>query len=394
MKQTIHIGLIITIVFYCLPIVAQKNGNAFKSIDLIYISHQCKLNNNLIEDGGFERASNAFELEYSGTKDKPKYIVKDTSNHIWVCSPDTFWNSFTKTNSPLSPMFTTVMKTPIDTLKYGRRVAYNINWIANEKYKDSKNYLFYKYCKLTKSIKKGELVKAGFEYLYARINTDQIIFNSGLLFTNKIPDINNKDFAQSTPQILNKAHITTRGNWYAVKDSFIAESDLNWVTIGVFANHKDWVIDRTNMKIYDTPKYEEEKAKNPYFMGVRVYYDNVFAEVSKTHKDNSTALSVYFDFANPNLSDDQIALLKEKLSLINTSKIKDIEVEAFTDEQGTQELNQALSNKRANYVKSLLMEILGSTIPINAVGKGKYVNDADEKDPSKQRMSTIMIYYK
>jgi len=394
MKQTIHTSLVITLFLYCLPIIAQKNDNAYKSIDLIYISHQCNPKNKLIEGGGFERASNAFELDFSGPKDKPKYIVKDTSNHIWVCYPDTFWNSFTRTNSPLSRMFTTVMNSPIDTFKYGRRVAYNINWVASEKHGDPRNHLYYKYCKLSKPIKKGELVKAGFEYLYARINTDQIIFNSGLLFTKEIPDINNKNFDQSTPQILNKAHITIRGNWYAVVDSFIAETDLNWVTIGVFANHKDWVIDRTNMKIYGTPGYEKKKAKNSYFMGVRVYYDNVFAEVSTTHKDNSTTFFVYFDFANPNLSDDQVAILKEKISTLNTTKINDIEVDAYTDEQGSLQLNQELSTKRAEYVKLVLEEILGSRIPIKANGSGVNLNADAQKDVSKQRVSIIKIFNK
>lgn len=394
MKQTIHLSLLIKVFLYCLPIIAQNNISKWQAIDLIYINHKCNPKNKLIEDGGFERASNAFELDFSGPKDKPKYIIKDTSNHIWICSPDTFWNSFTRTNSNLSRMFSTVMNAPIDTFKYGRRVAYITNRVASEKYGDPRNQLFYKYCKLIKPIKRGEVVKAGFEYLYHRINSDQIIFNSGLLFTKEIPDINNKNFAQSTPQILNKAHITSRGNWYAVVDSFIAETDLNWVTIGVFANHKDWVIDRTNMKIYGTPEYEQKKAKNSYFMGVGVYYDNVFAEVSKYHKDNSTTFSVYFDFANPELSDEQVAILKNKISTINTSKIKDIEVEAFTDEQGSLELNQELSTKRAESVKSVLEHILGSNIPIIANGLGVNLNEDGQKDASKQRVSIIKIFTK
>jgi outer membrane protein OmpA-like peptidoglycan-associated protein len=279
-------------------------------------------------------------------------------------------------------------KLVIDTSRYGLSSAYMFNQIRDEHWDNPYHSVYYKYCKLTKPVKKGQMIKAGFEYVYLPA-TDQIIFNSGLYFTKDKPKVNDIEFILNSPQILNKEQQTTKETWFTVVDSFIAETDINWVTIGIFSNKSDWVIDRSNMKNYGTglDKVKPENAKN---LGFRVHYDNVFADVIPI-RERLEKFMIYFDMSNSILAEAQIASLKKGMSSIDKSKLASIVLTGYTDDQGSEILNKALSMKRANYIRSLLQKEMDVKVDIVATGKG--VSDQSE-DPTQQRNVTVNLVYK
>ncbi|HDR9511008.1 OmpA family protein [Burkholderia cepacia] len=139
---------------------------------------------------------------------------------------------------------------------------------------------------------------------------------------------------------------------------------------------------------------EHEKALN----------DAVGIEVNTTDQGVQVKLpeSALFDFGKSDLRTDAVAVLERSVALLQRSD-KPIEVDGYTDNVGTREYNQALSEARANTVaKALIARGVDSTrvtargfafdhpVADNSTEEGRALNRRTEVMVTGEALETLM----
>ena len=104
--------------------------------------------------------------------------------------------------------------------------------------------------------------------------------------------------------------------------------------------------------------------------------------------------TVYFDFDESNIRDDQRSILINNAQLLSRYKTVKVKVEGHCDERGTNEYNLALGERRADAVKSFLIDygIDGSRISTVTYGEERPVDPGhDETAWAKNRRSEFIV---
>ena len=102
--------------------------------------------------------------------------------------------------------------------------------------------------------------------------------------------------------------------------------------------------------------------------------DKVFAAASAALPRKSMSFTLHFELAGQALTAESSARLDEVLAAAANWEAAEIEVVGHTDRMGTPENNDALSLKRAEHVRQLLVERGANPAAVRAIGMG-------ERDP-------------
>ena len=107
-----------------------------------------------------------------------------------------------------------------------------------------------------------------------------------------------------------------------------------------------------------------------------------------------TSFTLHFVTGTDELTDDSRAMLENVLSALSRYPIADIVVVGHTDSVGTDTVNDALSRKRADAVRTLLIERGLTAESIVAIGRGKrepLVPTADGVAEPRNRRAEIVV---
>ena len=103
---------------------------------------------------------------------------------------------------------------------------------------------------------------------------------------------------------------------------------------------------------------------------------------------------VYFEYDSTTLSMEARTTLQEDYQTLKTSPSLRVEIEGHTDERGTNEYNMALGQKRANAVKSYLVQLGVSASRIETISYGEELpaeTGHDEAAYSKNRRAQFRV---
>jgi outer membrane protein OmpA-like peptidoglycan-associated protein len=103
---------------------------------------------------------------------------------------------------------------------------------------------------------------------------------------------------------------------------------------------------------------------------------------------------VLFAYDKSNLSDEAKTSLDKLVKVLNSYRDTDIELQGHTDSKGSEEYNQALSERRANSVSGFLVGqgINGSRLTIKGFGETipKYTNDTADGRTQNRRVEFLI----
>jgi len=123
----------------------------------------------------------------------------------------------------------------------------------------------------------------------------------------------------------------------------------------------------------------DEEDKCPHEAGSASNFGCPVIDVVVVEKVNKAAQSIYFATGSAKLLAKSYPALKQVVQVLNDNPSYKIDINGYTDNTGGSELNQKLSENRANSVKQY---ILGSGIDesrITAIGRGEDDPIADNK---------------
>lgn len=99
--------------------------------------------------------------------------------------------------------------------------------------------------------------------------------------------------------------------------------------------------------------------------------EKIFGRASAALPRKAAGFTVYFELAGRELTPESTALLDQVLSEAANWEAAEIEVIGHTDRMGTPEDNVALSLRRAQYVRRLLIEKGAKESAVRAIGVGE-----------------------
>jgi OOP family OmpA-OmpF porin len=99
--------------------------------------------------------------------------------------------------------------------------------------------------------------------------------------------------------------------------------------------------------------------------------EKIFGAASAALPRKSVSFTLHFELAGRTLAPESMARLEEVLAEVANWEGAEIEVAGHTDRMGTPENNDALSLKRAEHVRALLVEKGAAADAVHAVGRGE-----------------------
>jgi OmpA-OmpF porin, OOP family len=99
--------------------------------------------------------------------------------------------------------------------------------------------------------------------------------------------------------------------------------------------------------------------------------EKLFGAASAALPRKSLAFTLHFDLANQSVTDESAAKLDQVLAELASWEAAEVEVVGHTDRVGSDERNQALSLRRAEHVRQLLIERGADPAAVRAVGMGE-----------------------
>ncbi|HTB31001.1 MAG TPA: OmpA family protein [Bacteroidia bacterium] len=148
------------------------------------------------------------------------------------------------------------------------------------------------------------------------------------------------------------------------------------VNYGIAVKAEGFLFYSANFDIPDTSKYtvvEKNVALQPLDIGSRIVLRNIF-----------------FDFNKASLRDESTAELDRLINLLTTYSSLKIEISGYTDNKGSAEYNQKLSQSRAESVVSYLVAhgIASSRLTSKGYGKENPIASNDDEDGRQQNRRT------
>ncbi|KAA3640304.1 MAG: OmpA family protein [Bacteroidetes bacterium] len=209
--------------------------------------------------------------------------------------------------------------------------------------------------------------------------------NLGVAFV-KMPYGENENIQQSIkqfglrPQLVFEEVITTpRGEWVQLKTRFVAQGSYKYILIGNFF---------TDFRTDIQPNDFEEKfvKKNPHgnFFSIAkriAYYciDDIRLEVARPDLEASLASTNQYTFENVQFENGKAILqpdarkeLDQLVEWLLKNASKNVEIGGHTDNVGTAQTNQVLSERRAKAVHQYLVENGVSPDQVTYKGYGEY----------------------
>ncbi len=120
----------------------------------------------------------------------------------------------------------------------------------------------------------------------------------------------------------------------------------------------------------------------------------VAAPVSSAPAAPGANYTVYFDFDSWSLSAEALTTLQQAIDAARSGRQSKINIVGYTDTSGSQDYNEALSVRRANVVKDVLVQMGARAASITASGVGEHdlaVPTADGVREQKNRRSVVTL---
>lgn len=111
---------------------------------------------------------------------------------------------------------------------------------------------------------------------------------------------------------------------------------------------------------------------------------------------DSVYVTIYFDFDNSDLKQEERIKVKEIYSVLEINKITSITIEGHTDQRGTREYNLALGERRATACRDYLLSLGydSDKIEVKSYGEERpVVPESTEEAWSKNRRAEITINF-
>jgi outer membrane protein OmpA-like peptidoglycan-associated protein len=100
---------------------------------------------------------------------------------------------------------------------------------------------------------------------------------------------------------------------------------------------------------------------------------------------------VYFDSNQEQVKSEELKILNNLVSLLNSNPVVKVEINAYADAKATDEYNLVLSLKRGEWIRDYFTKkgIAANRIIINSYGESRLI---DEKNDALNRRAEIHLY--
>lgn len=128
--------------------------------------------------------------------------------------------------------------------------------------------------------------------------------------------------------------------------------------------------------------YNHTEPDNYYLSNIRYAVGKPDTRSKLLDGGTYTTSAITFESGSAELKPESYGILKEIADALKSQSGKSVEIIGHTDSDGSAELNQKLSEKRAEAVKMALKNEFGVQNPVTTNGKGQSVPIADNKTPT------------
>jgi OOP family OmpA-OmpF porin len=295
-------------------------------------------------------ANTAFGL----TEKLPEWNWKYYSN-IWLYNNDSFWND----QKTFGKAFAAIKVNCFDP--EGKRRPLN----------PKSDYL---QTKLLRPLIKGKRYHVSFQVIpsfYLSLN------NIGILFTEKSIRLDTVSFINIPAQIVMEKIPDTSGHYETFEDTFIAEKDYNYLTLGYFPTGKSsqtlYRPHNLSRDFTDMDLTEQNKHPGFWFLIDEIKIAGFF-ESEKLQKIISNKIeckNIQFETAKSNLTAYGKIEIDKLVKLMKEIPYMKIKIEGHTDDIGENDFNLKLSNQRVNEIHDCLIKSGIEMNRINVQGFGE-----------------------
>lgn len=235
------------------------------------------------------------------------------------------------------------------------------------------------------------------EFYYSHLPLSIQINNIGAYFSKT--KINNKleEPLQYTPWVYQKEIMSAPTRWHKFSESFKANTSAEYMILGNFFADNQTLNKTTKINGHNFAYYYIDDVvlkKVPPILPIPVADDDLTK--TKIEKGKVVPLkNIYFDTNGFELEPRSFFELKKLLFLLRENPTMSIEIRGHTDNQGTHEYNQKLSEGRAASVANFLVYngIKKYRIKSKGLGEGKPIsdNESDEGKQSNRRVEFLIL---
>lgn len=335
--------------------------------------------NNLVINGSFERKENKWSSPFAvKTADS---ITSSNNTSVDVFNSDCSKASYY--HAPDNYMGTQGAKTGYGyagiTVYYADEVGIFRSRPGYQQYSE------YVQLKLREPMQAGKAYQVAYNLSLAEYSA-YAVSGIGVFFSREKTNVENNSFLEITPHMV-VTDVIANKDWTTVTGTYVATGGERYVTLGGFEGYmiKQKIIDST-----------ENNSRKAYY-----YVDDVSVLPAPAAGEEITSIlyGLCYQLDNLNFETDKAVILQESFDeldalgdFLKTYPYIVVYIDGHTDKTGTNQHNQTLSEKRANSVKSYLVNdgVQADRLKVRGYGEALPIDNENEESEANRRVEIVV----